>query len=635
MSLSLALTATEQTDQIVRGDGLDLSQLRREFPALLQAVHGKPLVYLDNAATAQKPRAVLDALAQFYETDNANVHRGVHTLGDRSTVRYEQARARVQKFLNARSPREIIFVRGATEGINLVAQCFGRRNIGPGDEVIITWMEHHANIVPWQLVCEEKGASLRVVPITDSGELRLGAYEKMLSPRTKLVAISHVSNVLGTVNPVKRMIEMAHRKGIPVLVDGAQAVSHLDVDVQSLDCDFYAFSGHKLYGPMGIGVLYGKSHHLEAMPPWQGGGDMVQAVTFARTTFSALPFKFEAGTPNVAGAVGLAAALDELDRVGRDAIAAHEANLVATCVQQLKEIPGLRLIGEPAHRAGVVSFVIEDRRLSALDVGTRLDLEGIAVRTGHHCCQPLMQRLGVAGTVRASFGLYNTIGEVERLSAVLRSMVLAEPAARSRDSAPQRAVVLEPEAEYPAAAAGSVEEAAAALLDDFEGLDDWSERYQYVIELGRNLSAMPRALKTEANRIRGCQSIVFLFARTLPDSPEVVEFLADSESEIVRGLIALLQHLFSGQRAGEILDFDLPGFLTRIGLATNLTMSRRNGLNEMIRRLREHATDVCRTTADALGWKSQGGCLRPSLTSKVASDELRVQFPPPLMIGHS
>ena len=328
------------------------------------------------------------------------------------------------------------------------------------------------------------------------------------------MAISHVSNVLGTVNPVKRMIEMAHRKGIPVLVDGAQAVSHLDVDVQSLDCDFYAFSGHKVYGPMGIGVLYGKSHHLEAMPPWQGGGDMVQAVTFARTTYSALPFKFEAGTPNVAGAVGLAAALDELDRIGRDAIAAHEANLVATCVQQLKEIPGLRLIGEPAHRSGIVSFVIEDRRLSALDVGTRLDLKGIAVRTGHHCCQPLMQRLGVAGTVRASFGLYNTIGEVERLSAVLRSMVLPEPAARSRDSVPEPVVVLQPEAEYPSAAAGSVEEAAEALLDEFEGLDDWSERYQCVIELGHNLSEMPGVLKTEANRIRGCQSTVFLFART-------------------------------------------------------------------------------------------------------------------------
>jgi len=612
MSLSLALTATQQRDQIVPGNGLDLRQLRREFPALGQAVHGKPLVYLDNAATTQKPRAVLDALARYYENDNANVHRGVHALGDRSTVLFEQARARVQKFLNARSTREIIFVRGATEGINLVAQCFGRRNIGPGDEVIITWMEHHANIVPWQLVCQEKGASLKVVPITDSGDLRLGAYEKMLSPRTKLVAISHVSNVLGTVNPVKRMIEMAHRKGIPVLVDGAQAVSHLDVDVQSLDCDFYTFSGHKVYGPMGIGVLYGKSHHLEAMPPWQGGGDMVEAVTFARTTYNALPFKFEAGTPNVAGAVGLAAALDELDRIGRDAIAAHEANLVATCVQQLKEISGLRLIGEPAHRSGVVSFVIEDRRLSALDVATRLDLEGIAVRTGHHCCQPLMQRLGVDGTVRASFGLYNTMGEVERLSAVLRSMVRPEPAARSRDSAPERAVVLEPEAEYPCAAAGSVEEAAEALLDEFEGLDDWSERYQYVIELGRNLSEMPGALKTEANRIRGCQSIVFLFARTLPDSPDVVEFLADSESEIVRGLIALLQRLFSGQRAGEILDFDLPGFLARIGLATNLTMSRRNGLNEMIRRLREHAADVAARQQTPWAGRARGGCRRPA-----------------------
>ncbi len=401
----------------------DLSRIRQDYPILGRTVHGKPLVYLDNAASTQKPRAVLDALVRYYETDNANVHRGVHTLSDRATALYEQSRAKVQQFLNAQSPQEIVFVRGATEGINLVAQCFGRRNVGPGDEVVITWMEHHANIVPWQMLCEEKGASLRVVPITDSGDLRLGAYEKLLTPRTKLVAVTHVSNVLGTVNPIKRMIDMAHERGVPVVVDGAQAVAHLGVDVRDLDCDFYAFSGHKVYGPMGIGVLYGKARHLEEMPPWQGGGEMVNTVTFEKTTYNVTPSKFEAGTPNVAGAVGLAEALDELGRIGRDQIAGHEARLIEAALEQLGAIRGVRLVGEPAHRAGVISFVVEDPPLSALDVGTRLDLEGIAVRTGHHCCQPLLQRFGVPGTVRVSFALYNTVDEVARLATTLRAIV--------------------------------------------------------------------------------------------------------------------------------------------------------------------------------------------------------------------
>jgi cysteine desulfurase/selenocysteine lyase len=569
---------------------LDLSRVRQDYPILGQTVHGKPLVYLDNAASTQKPRAVLDALVRYYETDNANVHRGVHTLSDRATALYEQSRAKVQRFLNAQSAQEIVFVRGATEGINLVAQCFGRRDVGPGDEVVITWMEHHANIVPWQMLCEEKGASLRVVPITDSGDLRLGAYEKLLTPRTKLVAVTHVSNVLGTVNPIKRMIDMAHEKGIPVLVDGAQAVSHLRVDVRDLDCDFYVFSGHKVYGPMGIGVLYGKARHLEDMPPWQGGGDMVKTVAFEKTTYNVTPYKFEAGTPNVAGAVGLAAGLDELGRIGRDRISGHEARLVESALEQLRKIRGVRLVGEPAHRAGVISFVVEDPPLSALDVGTRLDLEGIAVRTGHHCCQPLMQRLGVPGTVRASFALYNTVEEVARLATALRAIVAAEPSVRK--SMASSISVDVPEPDYPQATAESVEEAAAALLEEFDELGDWLERYQYLIELGRKLPAMPVGLKTEANRVRGCQSTVFLSARARPGTDDVVEFLANSDSAIVSGLVALLQQLFSGQHAREILDFDLPGLLARIGLEKNLTTGRRNGLAEMIKRLRGFAAGL-------------------------------------------
>jgi cysteine desulfurase / selenocysteine lyase len=583
------------------GTGLDLARVRREFPALGQSIHGHPLAYLDNAASTQKPRAVLDAVIGFYETDNANVHRGVHALGDRATARYEQARETVRRFLNAGSDREIVFVRGATEGINLVAQTFGRKTVGPGDEVVITWMEHHANIIPWQALCDEKGATLRVVPITDEGELRLDVYEKMLTPRTKIVAVSHVSNVLGTVNPVALMTAMAHAKGVPVLVDGAQAVSHLRADVAAIGCDFYTFSGHKVYGPMGVGVLYGRAELLEAMPPWQGGGDMVKTVTFQKTTYNAPPYRFEAGTPNVAGAVGLAAALDGLERLGRDSVAAHEERLIAAAVKQLATVRGVRVVGAPGHRAGAVSFVVEGPPLSALDVGARLDLAGIAVRTGHHCCQPLMLRLGLPGTVRASFALYNTFEEVERLTAALRAITSA--AGGSRSAKPD--VLPKDRAEgpeYPAAVRAGVEEAAEALLEEFEELGDWAERYEYLVEIGRGLPEMPDALKTEANRVRGCQSIVFLSARAKPGAPDSVEFLADSDSEIVRGLVALLQRLFSGQKAEEVVAFDLPRFLARMELDRNLTTSRRNGLAEMIKRLRGFAATL-RTEAGVGGLK--------------------------------
>ena len=392
--------------------GFDVEAVRKDFPILHQQIRGKPLVYLDSAATSQKPRSVIDAVARYYLEDNANVHRGVHLLSERATKDYEDAREKVRRFLNAGRTQEIVFVRGTTEAINLVAQTYGKR-VGPGDEILITELEHHSNIVPWQLLCEEKGAKLRVAPIDDDGQLRLEELERLLGPRTRLLAVAHVSNALGTVNPVRRLVEMAHRRKVPVLLDGAQAVPHVEVDVQALGCDFYAFSGHKLFGPTGIGVLYGKTELLEEMPPWQGGGDMISSVTFEKTTWNKLPYKFEAGTPDIAGAVGLGAALDYLESVGREAVAAHEHDLLSYGTAALREVPGLRLIGTAKEKAAVLSFVLGD--IHPHDVGTVLDREGIAIRTGHHCAQPLMQRFGVTATARASLALYNRREDIDAL----------------------------------------------------------------------------------------------------------------------------------------------------------------------------------------------------------------------------
>jgi cysteine desulfurase / selenocysteine lyase len=392
---------------------LDVERIRKDFPILHQEVHGRPLVYLDSAATSQKPQVVLDALADYYARDNANVHRGVHQLSERATEAYEGARARIQRFLNAAHPREIVFVRGTTDGINLVAQTYGRRTVARGDEVIITALEHHSNIVPWQLLCEATGATLRVVPIDDAGEVDVEAYERLLGERTRLVAVAHVSNALGTIVPVKRMIEAAHRRGIAVLVDGAQAAPHLRIDVQDLDCDFYTFSGHKTYGPTGIGVLYGKTTRLEAMPPYQGGGDMIKSVSFEKTVYNDLPYKFEAGTPNIAGAIGLGAGLEYLDGLGLDRVAAHEHALLVHGTERLSALPGVRLIGTAREKASVLSFLVDG--VHAHDVGSILDREGIAVRTGHHCAMPVMTRFGIAATTRASLAVYNTREDIDAL----------------------------------------------------------------------------------------------------------------------------------------------------------------------------------------------------------------------------
>ncbi len=391
----------------------EVAHIRSEFPVLQQKVHNKPLIYLDNAATSQKPQVVIDTISHFYSDDNSNVHRGVHALSERATQAYEESRIKIQKFINAKESREIIFVRGTTEAINLVAFSYGRTHVGKNDEVIVSALEHHSNIVPWQMLCQQTGAKLRVIPMNDKGELIMDEYKKMLSSKTKIVALGHVSNALGTVNPVKEMITLAHKHGAKTLIDGAQAVPHMKVDVVDLDCDFYAFSSHKMYGPTGVGILYGKAELLEKMPPYQGGGDMIASVTFEKTVYNTLPYKFEAGTPDIAGGIGLGAAVDYLEKIGLDRVAAYEAELLEYATLKVGAIDGVRLIGTAADKAGALSFLIGD--IHPHDVGSLLDEEGIAIRTGHHCAQPVMDRLEIPATCRASFAFYNTKEEIDRL----------------------------------------------------------------------------------------------------------------------------------------------------------------------------------------------------------------------------
>jgi cysteine desulfurase/selenocysteine lyase len=565
----------------------DALRVREDFPILGRTVHGQPLIYFDNAATTQKPQAVLDALLHYYSHDNANIHRAVHLLSERATRGYEEARRKVCGFLHAAEPREIIFVRGATEGINLVAQSWGRVNLRAGDEIILSAMEHHSNIVPWQMLCEQTGAVLRVAPIGDDGAFLLDEYEKLLNERTRLVSVVHVSNALGTIAPVRRIIELAHAHNALVLLDGAQSAPHLTIDVQELDCDFFVMSGHKIYGPTGIGALYGKAKLLESMPPYQGGGDMIKSVTFAQTTYADVPAKFEAGTPHIAGAIGLGAALDYIESIGRERIAAYEESLLHYAAERMREIPGVRSIGTAPHKAAVLSFVIDEPPISSLDIGTKLDLEGIAVRTGHHCCQPVMDRFDIPGTTRISFALYNTTAEIDVFLDALRNLI-AEAAAKSQSAAPARDM----EPAYPRAAAARPQAAAEELIEEFDLFDDWIERYQYLIERGEEIPPLPDVFRTDANRVRGCQSTVYLWARQRPGTPDAIEFLADSDADIVRGLIAVLQRLFSGQRAADILSFDIEGFFARLGLDQHLTLGRRNGLAAMVQRIRQFAATL-------------------------------------------
>ena len=400
---------------------IDITALRAKFPILHTEVNGKPLVYLDNGASSQKPKSVIDAISRYYEAENSNIHRGVHKLSANATMAYEEVRKKVQRFINAKHDHEVIFTSGTTGGINLVASSFGEKFIGKDDEILITAMEHHSNIVPWQMLCERKGSKLQVIPISDEGEINLKDVERLLTAKTKLVSIVHISNSLGTVNPVSEIIRLAHENGTPVLVDGAQAVHHTTIDVQALDCDFYAFSAHKTYGPTGVGILYGKEEYLNAMPPYQGGGDMIKTVSFAKTEYNELPFKFEAGTPHIAGGIGLGAAIDFINSIGFEAISAHEKEVMQYAISTLGSISGLRQIGTAKQRAGVVSFLLDG--IHPYDTGVILDKMGIAVRTGHHCTQPVMDRFGIPGTVRASFAVYNTKAEVDKLTEGLERVV--------------------------------------------------------------------------------------------------------------------------------------------------------------------------------------------------------------------
>tara|TARA_B100000470_G_scaffold128477_1_gene99428 strand:- start:1118 stop:2374 length:1257 start_codon:yes stop_codon:yes gene_type:complete len=404
--------SSAETANVVES-AFDVQRIRQDFPILSRSIREQKLVYLDNAATTQKPQPVLDTLASYYATGNANIHRGVYLLSEEATAAYDLARGKVQGLLNARAAHEIIFTRNSTESINLVAQSYGRQNLGPGDEVLITHMEHHSNIVPWQLLCEQVGARLCVAPIDGRGTLQLDEFERLISPRTRLVAVVHLSNSLGTVNPVQEIVRMAHARGVPVLIDGSQSIYHMPVDVQALDCDFYVFTGHKLYGPTGIGVLYGRESLLEQMPPYQGGGDMIRSVTFKKTTYAELPHKFEAGTPHIAGAIGLGAAVDYLLRVGLEGIGRHEADLLAYGTNALSEVKGLQLIGTAPKKASILSFVMDGAHPH--DIGTIVDSDGVAIRTGHHCTQPVMDRFGVPATARASIAMYNTHEEIDAL----------------------------------------------------------------------------------------------------------------------------------------------------------------------------------------------------------------------------
>ena len=598
-----AIAPDPRRPAVAAAQPFDPYTVRADFPILSTTVSpgGPKLVYLDNGATTQKPRQVIDAISRYYEAQNANIHRGVYRLSQVATDLYEGARRKVAGFINAADERECIFVRGTTEGINLVAGCWGRTFLSAGDEMLISAMEHHSNIVPWQIACEMVGAKLRVIPISDAGELDLDEYGKLLSDRTKFVAVTHLSNALGTVNDVKTMAAMAHRVGAKVLVDGAQWVAHAPTDVRDLNADFYVFSGHKLFGPTGIGVLYGKRELLEAMPPYMGGGDMIESVTFEKSTYAQLPNKFEAGTPDIAGAVGLGAAVDYVQSVGLAAVMPHEKDLLDHATALLSDIPGVRIVGTAKNKGSVVSFVMDD--VSSLDVGTRLDGEGVAIRTGHHCCQPLMARMKVSSTARASFAMYNTPEDIDALAAAVRKVreaaaarprVVPVPATVTSGNGAANgngaAKMVEPK--YPEPAAGSPAEAAEEMADYFDFLPDWTERYQHVIEMGEKLLPMPAALKTDATRVQGCQSVVHLYARPHPGKPDRLDFLADSDADVVRGLIAILQKVFAGQPAKEIAAFDVEAFFRRLGLDQHLTTGRRNGLAGMVQRIKAHAARI-------------------------------------------
>jgi cysteine desulfurase/selenocysteine lyase len=505
---------------------------------------------------------------------------------------YEEAREKVRGFLNAREAAEIIYTRGTTEAINLVGSSWGRSNLKSGDEVIISAAEHHSNIVPWQLICEQTGAVLKVIPVNDGGELRMDEYQRLLSPRTKMVAVTHLSNALGTIVDVQRITELAHGVGAKVLIDGAQWVAHFPTDVQAIGCDFYCFSGHKLYGPTGIGVLYGRREVLDAMPPYQGGGDMIETVTFEKTTYAPLPNKFEAGTPNIAGAIGLGAAIEYLNALGFSQIA-YEHDLLEYATKRLSEIPGLRIVGTAAKKASVISFVMEDPPIASLDIGMGLDREGVAVRTGHHCCMPLMNHYKIPGTARVSLAMYNTRADVDALVAGLKK--IQAQAAAARESTGEQETNLKSQIsdlKFPPAAGSSPNAIAEELAEVFEFLEEKNAKNEQLLDFAKVLPRYFETLKRLTERVPGCMSQVYIVARKTPGTKDRFEFVADADAEIVRGEIAILQKLYSGQRAQDVLNFDIDAFFTRIGLEHFLTNQRRTGLASMVNRIRLQAQAI-------------------------------------------
>lgn len=577
----------------------DVQRYRADFPILQRSVNGLPLVYLDNGATTQKPRQVIDVIDSYYRDSNANIHRAVHHLSQAATDLFEHARVKVQRYLNAPHREEIIFTRGTTEAINLVARSFLQIATSPGDEILISTLEHHSNIVPWQLVAQERGLAIKVIPIDETGELRYDELPNLITSRTKLIAVTHASNALGTVIDIPRIVSEARKVGAKVLVDGAQMVAHGKIDLRSLGCDFYVFSGHKLFGPTGIGVLWGKKDILNAMPPYQGGGDMIHTVSFEKTTFAELPNKFEAGTPDIAGAIGLGAAIDYINTLDRTAVARHEHDLLAYATHRLSTIPGLRIVGTANQKVAIVSFVMEDPAIDHHTLGTLLDGEGVAVRTGHHCCMPLMTRLGLAGTTRASFSFYNTRDDIDRLIGAVTK--IRESFASSKSTAAKPPESSSDAVQFAQATAATPGDAAQLIIDDFNLFDDWEQRHEYLIDLGKKILPLPTSMKIEPHRVHGCQSTVYMVARVKPDTENVLEFAAESDAFLVNGLIAILLSVYSGQRAMDILAFDIDAFFETLGLTKHLSMGRRNGLAGMVSRIRNLAASMTHTSVQKAG----------------------------------
>jgi len=538
-------------------------------------VYGQPLVYLDSAASSLKPECVIDCLSNYYANEHSNVHRGVHYLSQRATERYEAARQRVAQFIGAPSDRSIIFTRGTTESINLVASTFGSKYIRSGDEILTTVMEHHSNLVPWQLLAQQQGAQLRVLDVSVSGTISVDALVRQMNKRTRLLALGHVSNSLGTLHPVEEIIHEAHKRNIVVLLDGAQGLPHLPLDMQKLDCDFYCAGSHKAYGPTGVGFLYGKQDILEELPPWHGGGDMIDQVHRTYSTWAEVPHKFEAGTPNIAGIIGMSAAIDFMDSIGMEVLRQKEQKLLGYAHQQAETVPGLTIVGSASYKVGVLSFILEGHH--SYDVGYALDQAGIAVRTGHHCTMPLMDYLGISGTVRASLGAYNTNDDIDAL--VSRLMEIVTSSSTHRKILGTNGQSMSHGLDHP-----TIEIRKASLLEDLELFDDADDRREYVIELGENLEALDSSLKTEANRIHGCLAMVWLHS-TIRDGR--IYFKADSDALITRGMIALLIQLMDGQYPRDILKTDLFALIDEVGLPELITARRKNGLNRMIERIQK------------------------------------------------